>query len=218
MEALLIPRIIKGCRILDLGANACHWPAKYMAWGASGVSAIEGRKEFLETYMWLCQNTNLLSGVRFKVSDVRDVVPERGFEILSALGLIYHLKEPWPLLRRLYDQSGAQAAIVEAQIYPVCWDNVEKASNGTMALEDGDTCRDTRDAHMAAAKACGFELVSEVSGVWWGLQNVQVIQDVRTGEEFCLYSTRALWILHVPPKGGMPWANIPGVSLRKESR
>lgn len=187
MELLEIPRIVAGGRVLDLGCNAGHWPAKYLDWGAASVTGVEGRGEFRETF-----NLVTRGGAEFVEADVRTYVPDQPHDILSALGLIYHLRSPWPVIRRLYDKCCAKLAIVEAQIYPFCWMNAEKASDGSMALEDGETARLTRDAFVAGAEGAGFELCAEVSGMLWGGR--QPLGVVGSEETRVVNSTRALWV------------------------
>ena len=204
LETLKVPDIVKGKRVLDLGANAGHFPQLYARWGALGVTAVDGRGEFAVVYEAIGT-----PNVSFRVGDVREYHPDQPHDVLSALGLIYHLRDPWPILRRLYDECGARLAIVEAQVYPFDWTLVESSSNGTMALEDGDTQRRTRDTYMRDAKASGFELIGEVSGIWWTWQGITDVEN--TERLVTVHSTRAVWVLHVPRAGGLPWSEIPGV-------
>jgi len=206
MLALRLDKTVAGAIVLDLGSNAGHWPKTYLEWGAKRVVCVEGREEFRPVLAEL--------GLEYEIRDIRDFrITHPVFDILSALGLVYHLARPWDLLRRLYDESGAQLMVVESQLWPFCWIHQEKAENGTMALEDGDIPRGTRDACMEAARAAGFELLSEVSGISWGRQTL-----VLGGQPVChAWSTRALWLMHRSHTDG-PWTHVPGLGGSHENQ
>ena len=183
MRALGIDERMVGSRVLDIGSNACHWPLLYRKWGAAVVHCLEGRPEFLRFARTF--------GFDMDVDDLRQYTPAEKYDTLSALGMIYHLAEPWKHLRRIYDAADARCLIVESQIWAYPWLYAEEACDGTMALEDAEIPRLTREGYLKGAEAAGFELCQEVSGLTW-ITQFPIGTD---GKSEKTMSTRALWVL-----------------------
>jgi hypothetical protein len=182
MKALGIAERMTGMRVLDIGSNACHFPLLYRKWGAKYVRCLEGRPEF--------QQFAKTFGFDMEVADMRVYVPTEQYDVVSALGMIYHLADPWRHLRRIYDASGAKCLIVESQIWAYPWLYAEEACDGTMALEDAEIPRLTREGYIAGAEAHGFELCQEISGLTW-ITQFPIGED---GKSEKTMSTRALWV------------------------
>jgi hypothetical protein len=96
------PHLFKDKTILDLGSNAGHFPIEYMRAGARKVIAVEGRPEF-ET-QWhgfkdLVPHVDL-NAVDWVTADVR-TLEASGYNMISCLGLLYHMVDYLPKLKGL---------------------------------------------------------------------------------------------------------------------
>ena len=105
--------LFAGKTILDLGSNAGHFPIEYVRAGAARVIAVEGRPEFLEQWKEAYPAFQLdLSPVQWLVSDVRDI-SYRKADIVSCLGLLYHIEGFLPRLRLI--SESAEMVLIEVQ-------------------------------------------------------------------------------------------------------
>lgn len=105
--------LFRGKTILDLGSNAGHFPIEYVRAGASRVIAVEGRPEFVDQWRETYPAFPLdLSPVEWLVSDVREISYNRA-DIVSCLGLLYHIEGFLPRLR--YLSESADMVLIEVQ-------------------------------------------------------------------------------------------------------
>lgn len=119
-------------RVLDLGSNAGHFPLVYALRGASAVTAVEPRKVFADFFQREIRPRVTAAGrVSYITADVRDFVPFNRYEVLSCLGLLYHVQDGWAHLERLVRQSGATTLIFDSQIWPSDHKAFETARSNT---------------------------------------------------------------------------------------
>lgn len=127
--------LFEGKTILDLGANAGHFPIEYVRAGARKVYAVEGRPEFFDQWREFSPLMPIdLSMVEWWTSDVR-AFDFRPVDIVSCLGLLYHVEGFLPKLRELC--RGAEMVLIEVQTgdeQPLT--KREKPINRTLALKD----------------------------------------------------------------------------------
>lgn len=100
------PQIIKGQRVLDLGARDGRWTWAALNLEAKHVVAVEGRRESAALV-----NTRLGDMDRnrfdFIVGDIFDVLPKmkreaRVFDTILCLGLFYHIYDHYALLKLMH--------------------------------------------------------------------------------------------------------------------
>lgn len=107
--------LFRGKTVLDLGSNAGHFPIEYVRAGAKKVIAVEGRHEFFDQWKQFSPLMPMdLSVVEWCTADVRNFIPPAGsVDIVSCLGLIYHVEGFLPKLKALSNE--ADIILVEVQ-------------------------------------------------------------------------------------------------------
>lgn len=116
---MVVSHIYERRSVLDLWSNAGHFPILYAEHGAT-VTAVEPRKCFRRWFdtslkvFWPqeCQNIEWIS------SDMRHFTPQRSYDVVSCLGLIYHVPNAWEHLARIVQQCAAKTIILESQLFP----------------------------------------------------------------------------------------------------
>lgn len=119
--------------ILDLGSNAGHFPVVYAQCGAKEVLAVEGRKEF-ETAYYSDVAPVFPGPIMWVVADIRNFTVSGGWDVLSCLGLIYHVEDGWNHLKRLAEESGASILILDSQLWHVAGVAHESGNENTNCL------------------------------------------------------------------------------------
>jgi SAM-dependent methyltransferase len=134
--ANLCRHLFKDKTILDLGSNAGHFPIEYIRAGAKKVYAVEGRQEFLDQWKEFSPLVPLdLSTVEWHTSDVRDFGMPGKVDIVSCLGLLYHVAGFMPRLRELSEH--AEFVLIEVQVGGTQNGSFsEKPDNRTQALKE----------------------------------------------------------------------------------
>lgn len=123
--------------VLDLGSNAGHFPIEYIRNEAKKVIAVEGRPEFEEQWNLI---KDLLPGidssrVDWHTADVRKFETEEKYNILTCLGLVYHINGIWEHLIRLATDN-VELIIIESEIWPKKGQHTNRGGDRTHALED----------------------------------------------------------------------------------
>jgi SAM-dependent methyltransferase len=115
-------------RILDLGSNCGHFPFVYSELGASDVIAVEGRKEFVDTYEIIKNLHYKDSNIKMLHSDIRDVDYSQigKVDILSTIGIIYHVEGIETLLGEIVSAVKPEVWIVESQL----WEKTHRCKEG----------------------------------------------------------------------------------------
>ena len=129
---------INGSIVLDLGSNAGHFPIEYVRAGAYKVIAVEGRKEF-ET-QWNGVKDSIFGidtdRIEWNCADVLEFEPDEDYEIISCLGLCYHMEDAWSMLKRFITPS-VYMVIIESQLWESSQMQPESACDNTRRLDDG---------------------------------------------------------------------------------
>jgi 2-polyprenyl-3-methyl-5-hydroxy-6-metoxy-1,4-benzoquinol methylase len=108
-----------GKSVLDLGSNAGHFPLVYAAQGARTITAVEPRKKFKRYFESVLVPQFAEAGrIQWVVGSVQDYSPPRQFDVVSCLGLVYHMADGWSHLRRIVNQCDASTLILESTLWP----------------------------------------------------------------------------------------------------
>jgi len=107
---------IVGAKVLDLGSNAGHFPLVYSSIGASRVTAVEPREVFAQFFFDELYTFKEAAKIRWNVLDVRNY-QATPHDVLSCLGLIYHVQNGWEHLDRLVKQSGAKIMFFDSMFF-----------------------------------------------------------------------------------------------------
>ena len=90
-EPLLPP--LKGLRVLDIGANACGLSLEFARRGAS-VVAIERSPTYIKQANFVVKELQLNRQIEICQCDIFDAIDLGDFDIISYVGLSYHLRYP----------------------------------------------------------------------------------------------------------------------------
>lgn len=153
------PELFEGRRVLDLGSNCGHFPIIMAQLGAD-VSAVEPRPGMCAVFRALLENTEHKGIVVIHQEDLRHV-DFRGLrcDILSCLGLIYHLEEPWKVMGRILDQLHPSVWLVESQLFDMTHRAMEggHTTNSTLAWEPGPVLQPSAEEVERGIRSCGYE-------------------------------------------------------------
>ena len=109
--------LFNGKAVLDLASNAGHFPMMFARLGATLVTAVEPRKVFSDFYngelSWRAGGNK----VSWIVSDVESYNPVGAFDIVTCLGLIYHMNDGWSHLKRIIDACRAKTLILDTMLF-----------------------------------------------------------------------------------------------------
>jgi len=110
--------LFEGKSILDLGSNAGHFPIEYIRAGAEHVTAVEGRLDFRKQWNKIKDRIPNIDTTRIKwhTTNVRNFTPDNNYDVISCLGLIYHMTNPWTEIVRLISDS-VKTIIIESEIF-----------------------------------------------------------------------------------------------------
>lgn len=157
--------LFQGQRILDLGSNCGHFPFVYQGLGASKIVAVEPRKQFGAVFQALCQH---LPGDRIEwfEGDLRTVQlpfdwPDGRswrYNVLSTLGIVYHLQDPWETLRP-YVARKPDFWLVESMLFTEFGKVVEGGPDGdaSKAFNVEEVDRPTAESVEAGIRSLGYE-------------------------------------------------------------
>lgn len=136
--------------VADLGSNCGHYPFLFRELGAIRVMAMEGRDQFSDVYQSLAARMpNLGEGIDWHRGDIRDLLAEIrkpcDVDIVSMLGLIYHVEKPWDFLSRVSETfAAAHTLCIEGEIGGETEDvtTIEGGPTGdqSKALRAGEEC------------------------------------------------------------------------------
>jgi hypothetical protein len=94
--------LLKGARVLDLGAHDGRWSYAAAAAGASKVIGVEGRPELVDRFKEFPDET-IKARVKLQVGDFNTLMREmassgHAFDVILCLGVYYHTMDHYPLL------------------------------------------------------------------------------------------------------------------------
>jgi SAM-dependent methyltransferase len=109
-----------GKNVLDLGSNAGHFPLLYSLTGARHITAVEPRRCFRK---WFDTSLRVFwpgpcEKIQWRTSDIRNLNLFSDYDVISCLGLIYHVPDAWCHLNRIVCDSGAKILLLETQLFP----------------------------------------------------------------------------------------------------
>lgn len=150
--------------VLDIGCNAGFFSMDIAGQGAAHVDGVDLRPQNIKQAQWVAGHYGL-SNVEFHVSDVSDFAIDRQFDVVLNLGVVYHVVDPFDLVRRTYELC-RHFAIIDSVccVEPVSayfvfgQKDVESATEGRDSFELHPTYRAVIDT----IKWAGFRHVVEI--------------------------------------------------------
>lgn len=170
--------IFQHAAILDLGSNCGHFPLEYIKAGANRVTIVEGRQRFIDVF----ERVREAMGSKFNeiephCKDIREFQPIGQYQVVSCLGLIYHVNGIWPALYRIIKEVNAQVLLVESEVYPEDFQALEygEAGDASKAIKQELVLRPSVAHVEAVLNEMGFdpykidlsELYSTRRGFWF---------------------------------------------------
>jgi hypothetical protein len=165
--------------------------------GAERVIAIEGRREFETQWHEIKHNVFGINpqNITWHTMDVRDYIPNNEHTIISCLGLIYHMAEPWSMLMGLITEN-TKHVLIESQISEKSGKKTDVRSDRTRSLKpETHDYYDIFDAESEMAKY--FEGWRGERVYFYGFTHLNTTPD-DTGKidlEYINPAFRALWLL-----------------------
>jgi 2-polyprenyl-3-methyl-5-hydroxy-6-metoxy-1,4-benzoquinol methylase len=101
--------------VLDLGCNCGYFSLDIATRGAAHVDGIDLRSENIAQARFLADHYGV-DNVSFAVLDAADLGDDRQWDVVLNLGLLYHVTQPYELLRQTYDLC-RRAAIVDTVVH-----------------------------------------------------------------------------------------------------
>jgi SAM-dependent methyltransferase len=162
--AALLGDHLSSATVLDIGCNAGFFSMDIAGRGAAHVDGVDLRAQNIKQATWVAGHYGM-SNVEFHVSDVSEFALDRQFDVVLNLGVLYHVVDPFDLLRRTYELC-RHFAIVDSVccVEPVSayfvfgQKDVESATEGRDSFELHPTYRAVIDT----IKWAGFRHVVEI--------------------------------------------------------
>lgn len=99
---------LEGLSVLDI---ACNWGAFSIEASLRGAAAVDGF-DIREQNVQRAQRLSAFFGVKdahFSAGDVYDFQPDRNYDVVLNLGLMYHITRPFELVKQTYDMCSRVA-------------------------------------------------------------------------------------------------------------
>ena len=126
---------LAGKAVLDVGSNVGHFPIVYGQMGAK-VVAVEPRVEIVDQFQTLLDDHFCGLDVRILCQEMRqvDYAAIGPVEVLSTLGLIYHLNEPWLALEPILKACRPSIWLLESCLWGTTHTSDEGGPEGMATL------------------------------------------------------------------------------------
>jgi 2-polyprenyl-3-methyl-5-hydroxy-6-metoxy-1,4-benzoquinol methylase len=166
IAALLGPAITDKT-VLDLGCNSGFFSFDLAERGAQQVSGIDLRAENVAQALFLAKYYGM-SAVEFATADVDTFRPGEQWDIVLNLGVLYHVTDPFGLIRRTYELC-REFAVIDTSCHPepVAAYLLRGEKDVTRPVEGRDEIElhPTYRAAIQTIRAAGFSEVVEIVGV-----------------------------------------------------
>jgi SAM-dependent methyltransferase len=157
-----------GSTVLDIGCNCGYFSLEMADRGARSVRGVDLRPGNIAQAEFLADHFGVTDNVRFAVSDSRELEGVEEFDIVLNLGLLYHVTEPFELVRQTYELC-RRVAVIDTSCalepfagFVIVGDrDVEHPVEGRAAVELHPTYRGA----IETIRAAGFSEVVELVGV-----------------------------------------------------
>lgn len=110
--------LFHGKKVLDLGSNAGHFPFIFAILGAE-VIAVEPNLENTALFRILLDNFPESKRITLLEEDLRDIDYKSisKIDVLSTLGLIYHLNRPWEIMKIILEETKPDLWLLESMLW-----------------------------------------------------------------------------------------------------
>jgi 2-polyprenyl-3-methyl-5-hydroxy-6-metoxy-1,4-benzoquinol methylase len=102
---------LAGTTALDIGCNCGYFSLDLATRGAAHVDGVDLRPENIAQAEFLAEHFGV-DNVSFHVADAADLAGDRQWDVVLNLGLLYHVTEPFELVRQTYELC-RRAAIID---------------------------------------------------------------------------------------------------------
>ena len=152
--------LLDGKRVLDLGSNTGHFPIVMAQLGARVVSVEPDPKnlaffaDLLAVYEFGQPEIEILER---NLRDVDYAAEVGSCDVLSTLGLIYHMNRPWQILDHVLKATGASLWLLESSIWPEIsevWEGGNGCSDRSFSQEF--VLHPTAEEVERGIRECGF--------------------------------------------------------------
>jgi SAM-dependent methyltransferase len=152
--------------VLDIGCNCGMFSLDIAARGAKSVDGVDLRRENIAQARFLAEHYGI-GNATFEVSDARNARPDRTWDVVLNLGVLYHVTQPLEFIRETYRLCNRFAVIdTVVHLEPVSGyflfgeKPVDKSTEGAEEFEFHPTYRGALDT----IRYAGFSEVFEIVG------------------------------------------------------
>ena len=143
-------------RILDLGSNCGHFPFVFRAIGAE-VVAVEPNGENIAMFRRIHE---VFADDRITIiqDDLRRVNFDAlgRFDVLSTIGLVYHLNRPWEAMAAILQATGARLWLVESCLWPKTHETIEAGRAPDQSFQEETVLHPDTEEIERGIRECGF--------------------------------------------------------------
>ena len=152
--------LFKWKRVLDIGSNCGHFPVIYEELGAF-VTAIEPHSKNLKVFREVSER--LKSNISIIGKSLREVdyLAFGQIDVLSTIGLIYHLENPWQIMKKIIESINPSLWLVESALWEATNTKYESASSkifssASLSYHDENVLHPCLDEVKRGIRECGF--------------------------------------------------------------
>jgi len=144
----------EGKTVLDIGSNCGHFPLVYEELGAT-VTAVEPNADNVKVFRELIEAFH--SRITLIKESIRRLPPLGRFDVLSTIGLIYHLEDPWTIMQKVLNEVKPALWILESCVWPATTTVYEGPRSAVLSCQHENVLHPTVDEVLRGARACGYD-------------------------------------------------------------
>ena len=152
--------LFQGKKVLDIGSNCGHFPVIYEELGAF-VAAIEPHGKNLQVFRKICEQLNSTISIIGKSLREVDYLGLGQIDILSTIGLIYHLENPWQIMKRIIQSINPSLWLIESALWDSTNTKYESSSSkifssASLSYHQENVLHPSLDEVKRGIRECGF--------------------------------------------------------------
>ena len=147
-------------RVLDIGSNCGHFPVIYEELGAF-VTAIEPHSKNVKVFRAICEQLDSNISIIDKSLREVDYLKFGQIDVLSTIGLIYHLENPWQIMKQIIYSINPSLWLVESALWDTTNTKHESASSkifnsASLSYHQENVLHPSLDEVKRGVRECGF--------------------------------------------------------------